>query len=278
MAKENDFIVALGAILSPVDIRDYKLSKVASAQDFPEEFELQMRGIKNQGSVGSCVAHSIAETIEYHHFIQNDKKDKMSTGFIYGNRRGSLYTGTGMIVRDALKAAMNEGDCTNSEFSQNVEVPKAIELFEASYDKLKESAYPNRISKFYRLNNANEIKSALMTYGPVVFAITWYSDSKVVDGVLISSRETNLACGGHCMVIYGWDRRGCKIQNSWGVGWGDRGNAILPYDYPLGEAWGIVDDITDENKDDFKQPFHTVVGQFFAKIINKIINIFKKKS
>ena len=36
-----------GAIFSGYDARDYKLVYTAAAADFPAEFELQMRGIKN---------------------------------------------------------------------------------------------------------------------------------------------------------------------------------------------------------------------------------------
>jgi hypothetical protein len=36
-----------GAIFSGYDARDYKLVYTASTAEFPKEFELQMRGIKN---------------------------------------------------------------------------------------------------------------------------------------------------------------------------------------------------------------------------------------
>jgi C1A family cysteine protease len=35
---------------------------------FPKEFELKLRGVKGQGSVGSCVAHSLASVIEYYNY------------------------------------------------------------------------------------------------------------------------------------------------------------------------------------------------------------------
>ena len=67
---ENDmnnemFNGVTGALFSPVDVRDYRLACVSNESEFPDEFELHMPKIKNQKSISSCVAHSIASTIEY---------------------------------------------------------------------------------------------------------------------------------------------------------------------------------------------------------------------
>ena len=59
------FEKAFGAIPSPIDIRDYRGVACAVKQDFPKEFELEMPEVKNQGSVGSCVAHAISTVVEY---------------------------------------------------------------------------------------------------------------------------------------------------------------------------------------------------------------------
>ena len=78
---EDKFI--LGAIESPVDLRDYDYSMLASATDveIPENFELDYDiPVQNQGNVGSCVAHALMEMKSY---IDNDM---YSIGFIYGNR------------------------------------------------------------------------------------------------------------------------------------------------------------------------------------------------
>ena len=45
--KEKTYIASFGAIPSPTDIRDYRLTDVACAQAFPEEFELPMCAVKN---------------------------------------------------------------------------------------------------------------------------------------------------------------------------------------------------------------------------------------
>ena len=91
-----------GAIKSPKDVRDYRAVCVAAASSFPAEFELTMPAVKDQGAIGSCVAHSLATVVEYFSRHQGDDNREMSTGYIYGNRLNSSHAGAGMIVRDAL--------------------------------------------------------------------------------------------------------------------------------------------------------------------------------
>ena len=99
---EVEKVQFFGALPEKADIRDYKLERPVTAQEFPEEFELPKGKIKYQGSVGSCVAHAVAETIEYHNKQQNNFDGEMSVGFIYGNRRNSVNKSSGMYVREAL--------------------------------------------------------------------------------------------------------------------------------------------------------------------------------
>lgn len=262
---------SLGAVFSEKDLRDYRIASVEKL--FPDTFKLNICEVKNQGSVCSCVAHALAETIEYHNALAG-VNDAMSTGYIYGNRRESVNKGKGMIVRDALKMACKYGDIARIEFPVNVEVPKAIDLFEEIADKYFEEGSKSRFEKYYRVTTEEEIKTALMNDGPVVFAIAWYSDFKVnKDGILESTYSLSNKGGGHCMIIYGWDENGWLIRNSWGLLWGKGGNAILPYDAPIREAWGIADD---KSNTPIKKPYNTRIGKFFATIFNAILRfVFK---
>lgn len=258
-----------GAIFSGVDVRDYKGVCCANTQEFPKEFELSMPDVKNQGNVGSCVAHALSTVVEYYNKHQHNMTDKMSTGYIYGNRRNSIYKGEGMIMRDALKNVCSGGDVLNSKFPLNIEVPAAIEEFEKNVENLQPAAYPYRFSEYARLYNNDDIKAALLAGCPVVFAIPWYKKATVVDSKLtFNSEERN---GSHCMVIYGWNEEGFKFQNSWGPLWGNGGRAILPYEIKVHEAWSVTDNVTEGNLD-IKKPFHSELGNVIAKIVNIIAN------
>ena len=264
---------AKGALFSKVDVRDYRLVASAIQKDFPEEFELVMPKIKNQGNINSCVAHSISTVIEYHNIRQNGDDTEMSTGYIYGNRTGTTWFGEGMYTRDAIATACKYGDVIKSKFPYNVEMPEAMEKFNAVELELFDEGAPNRFSTYYRVKTEKEIKSALMKHGPIIFAIPWYDDIKIVNGLMTTAQTGN--AGGHCMVIYGWNETGWLVHNSWGKTWGNKGTCIMPYSINIREAYGITDNISCEPKE-ITKPFSSNIGFIFAKIINWILNLFKK--
>ena len=155
-------------------------------------------------------------------------------------------------------------------FPYNEEPPKIIEKFEEASERLFELGQPNRFTSYYRLYTEDEIKTSLMQNGPVIFAMKWYDDIKIVNGVITTSQKAD--GGGHCMVIYGWNELGWKIQNSWGRFWGDKGRVILPYNIKIREAWGIIDTLT-HTETNIVRPYSSKVGSWFAKVLNLLINI-----
>lgn len=263
----------LGAVFSKFDARDYRGVCTSDANLFPKEFELPIIRIKNQGRVGSCVAHALSTVVEYYNYIQSNSQTEMSVGYIYGNRKLSSHVGSGMIVRDALATLQLYGDVPKVNFSDNVEVPEAINKFNEVADDLYDTGYPNRISSYYRLKTDNDIKAVLQSNNPVVVAIKWYSDMKVMDGILTTNYKNY--SGGHCMIIYGWNEKGWKVQNSWGKSWGDKGTCIIPYDMKLRETWAVGDNIT--NNIVIKKPFSSDFGKLIAKVLNMLGRLFAFK-
>lgn len=264
-----------GAIFSGFDVRDYKAVYTAKTMDFPDSFELEMVRIKNQGFVGSCVAHSLSSIIEYYNYKQNGDPTEMSIGYIYGNRTTSDYKDAGMVMRDALEAVRLYGDVYKESFSvfDNVETPEAIWLFERNKGRLYEEGYRHRISQYCRVNTVGAIKASLMAGNPVLIAMEWFTDMEVVDGVLTTSYIGY--DGGHCMFIYGWDERGWKVQNSWGEDWGTNGTMIVPYNIPIVECWTLTDDIIEGVV--VKKPFSSKFGKVIGKFINKIYELFERR-
>lgn len=267
-----------GALFSKPDVRDYVASTKLS--EFPEEFELKMPKVKNQGSVGSCVAHSLSTVVEYFNKKETGRHREMSTGYIYGNRRLSLHKGSGMYTRDAIHTVSKYGDVPNTYFNVNVEVPEAIEKFEAEVDKIEDKGYKFKFAEYFKLKNDNSIKASLMENGPVVLAMPWYDDIDIVDGVMNTDYVKTAKTGGHCMVIYGWNDIGWKVQNSWGSYWGDKGHVVIPYEVPFNEVWGIKDAASTSSLV-VKKPFSTEFGAKIAKFLNRIVlfvyNIFHKE-
>lgn len=239
----------LGARFSKPDVRDYKMRLVCGDINLPEKYECpNMPEVKNQGNVCSCVAHALAVIVEWHSRRQGDSSEEMSTAFIYGNRLNSLDKDQGMFTRDAIDAVTKCGTCEKRYMPKNLEVPAAIKYFEENYFDLCDKAYKYRFTEYARVDKTDEVKTALIKYGPMAIAMNWYSDITWSGQEMImqtTQKRKNLT-GGHCMVLYGYNNIGWLVQNSWGSDWGtNNGRCIIPYNVSIREAYQIVDDYSE---------------------------------
>ena len=271
-------LFGLGAIPSLFDLRDYRgKAKECFSYCFADSFSLEMPPVKNQGAVCSCVAHGLATAIEFFDSKETGTFHKMSTDYIYGNRRLSSWNEKGMMMRDAIKTAKKYGDVYYRQMPGNTEVPDVIGVFENKAEDLYYSGNVNKIGRYFKLDSDDAIKACLIDYGPVLISVDWYSDY-TLDGDMLRLNGKHKD-GAHCLVIYGWCPNGWLVQNSWGTRWGSGGRAILPYETSLNEAWGIEDaeNTVGDNWLDIVKPFSSDFGKKLAKIINAILNkIFKR--
>jgi C1A family cysteine protease len=265
----KEIIETFGALQSPFDARDYKLV-ASAAETFPDTFELPKVTVKNQGSVGSCVAHAASSVVEYHHKRQHNEKKSFSTEFIYGLRDVGYYVGEGMYTRNALNTLRKYGDVFLTDLKGNNTCPKAMENVNARLDELKDKAYPHRVSSYFRVYDEQAVKKALMNHGYVLATMNWHKGATLVNGVYTPTDEVS---GGHAIVLYGWNEKGWLAQNSWGTGWGDKGRFIIPYNFEFKEMWGITDNITE----DIVRPKTGKIWDILYKIYNAIANLFAKE-
>jgi C1A family cysteine protease len=264
-----------GALAPKIDIRDYKYKPAGVTKEtFPHKFECGVVvPIKDQGNVNSCVAHVAAEIEEYYNKLQHNTTEPLSVGFIYGCRYD--YKGEGMYLRDALKTLKEKGIATNNEFPYNLEVPQIIEKYAARREW--KTAEQNKISTYFSIpvnkkNTESSMKRALMQYGPLMVSVPWFDNSLVINAKL-TCHPNQEPDGYHCVLVYGWNSQGWLMQNSWGDKWGVSGRAIIPYEYPLEEVWGITDNILNNDiKKKSKSSFMNVI----FKAINAILRLFKK--
>ena len=222
-----------GYIPSPKDIRNYKISKTKKEIDLPDSFQVEHSHIKDQGEVGSCVAHGISEVLETNDGIN------YSTGWIYGYRPDNYYQGEGMIPSEALKTITKVGYLENKDLDVNIEMMAAKHIVEGRFEYYIEKASEKKALSYAALNNVREIKEAIYKgKKPIVLCIQVGIYGLQLDGNYIANIPTEFA-GGHLVVCYGWNETGLLIQNSWGEKWGKKGTFILPYEYPIEEAWVI---------------------------------------
>lgn len=257
-------------LVSPYDVRDYKIA--VTTKEFPETFALPKVSVKNQGNIGSCVAHACSSVVEYHNKRQEGTDVVFSTEFIYGYRPVGYYVGEGMYIRNALKTLREVGDCPKSDLSGNHQCDEAMEQVESRIEELKDKAYPHRISTYAKVDTVDEIKQALMEFGYVVVSMPWHEDYKLVNGVYNYTSNKNR--GYHCVVIYGWDERGWLVHNSWGKYWGQEGRFIVPFSFKWREAWAVTDKIIGEGN--IVRPADNWFVKTFAPILNKLANLFWK--
>ena len=259
--------LATGAIPSSIDIRDYRLASVAS--EFPAYFELDTVPVKNQGAMPTCTAHASSEIVEYFNMKQQDGYREFSTDYIFG-RRESGVDGKGMSLRDALKVLYNYGDVPVEDAPCNQQYSAARKyIVDKGMEELDKKAKPNRITGYYKCKGVEEIKTALMNHGYVLINMPTYK-YRIINDVYTPMSE-NIS-GYHAVIIYGWDDdKGWLVQNSWGALWAKDGRFILPFDYPLVEAWGVSDDLVNS---DIKKP--NVLVRAISTICNFVMNYLNK--
>ncbi len=237
-----------GFIPSPKDDRDYKLSELISCSArLPEEYinplvnEIE---IVDQGSSLECVACSLAYLRYLTEYEQSNNRKRFSPSYIYANRSEDMYNGEGMIPREALKTLTNYGICHYADFSGFYDVGTAMRIYKSRSAELDAKAHPFRTSSYYAVEGENEIKTAVMNLGGVMVGYSVYDCmySPDEDGKIHFSVRTK-DYGNHMLTIVGWNDYGWICLNSWGREYGKDGICCVPYEYPISEAWAIVDEV-----------------------------------
>ena len=259
-----------GALEPKVDVRDYKIA--AAGAEYPKVWQVDfLPSVKNQKSVGSCVAHATSSILEYFNQQETGEYKKLSTDFIYGMQGVKLNRAKpGMYLRDACKIVKEYGDCLKDTISTNTEQPKCTDMLnEVLNEDIYKEAKIYQVLSYASCKTEKEIKHALINYGPVLASMRWYDKNKV-NGEIIEMDKTS-DYGSHAIMIYGWNEKGWLCQNSWGKTWNNDGRFIIPYEDKLNEAWSFVD----ATNTDIKKPKRNNWLDIGYKIINMVINFFK---
>jgi C1A family cysteine protease len=225
--------VALGCILSGIDIRDY-IFKFIAGDDIPDSYSVPYKSkVLSQGKYGTCSACALSTSLCLANKMKNKTAKTYSYSFIFANRRAKDYQGEGLVYRQALHNLNHDGDCLLSNFFY---IGTYQKLKEKITDKHRKLAKNNTIKAYYKLNSEKAIKYCLMKYGAVVAALNVYKDLSTWNN---APTEKSELWGAHGMSLVGWDEFGWIFQNSHGTKFGDKGLCHIAYDYPILEWWGF---------------------------------------
>lgn len=228
---------SLGYIPNKEDIRDYKYS-IHISTNTVEHHEIYMPRVKNQGRRGSCVAFACCAVLEYQ--IKGFRKYDLSEEMLY---RMIAEPGGGSYPRNAMKALSKIGTSREKFWKYNYRAHDPISTRYMINWRDHRRAYGDarkfKIGEYRILGGFEDMKSALIIFGPIVVGLTWDSDwfqmnpnSEEIQGlpVLDVPIRSSMA-GGHMVCICGFtyvrDSLYFKIRNSWGRNWGMNGYAWI---------------------------------------------------
>lgn len=262
-----------GIVPSPQDDRDYKFSDLvplSASVKLPRQYESPMTPfVYDQGISNECAACAY-NTIRY---LQESNTENGGSGidepfspsFNYANRiEGEDFEG--MYLRSVCKKG-KEGSIPYRIFPGFYTYHVCKAKFEENAEYYKKMAEPFKITSYYQCNDRTSVMRAIMETGGVITGVWVYESLYNPDdkGVIHYDPKTDTEnYGGHAITIVGWkwekendkDKLYWRIQNSWGVNWGDNGRAWLPYEYPWVEnAWAIVDLNTKLKWENYKKQF-----------------------
>lgn len=183
----------------------------------------------NQGQTPHCAAYSICNWAEALMWKRTGKLVNLNADQVYAKAKtidGSPNT-SGTWLEYAIKAAMDLGGFETKDmkikFLQNDGTKQTIETLK------------------YLLHKYDFVHAGF------VIDTGWYQATQAHPYI----RHTNESCGGHAVLLVGYDQEGLYIQNSWGTSWGSKGFAILPWEYALEQLMyacyltGIYDTLED---------------------------------
>jgi len=217
----------MGAIPSPVDVRDYTANIVMRA--WPESDIIPDNGVESyHQTYGTCVAQSIRFGFERIY----DKR--FGTAYLYGGGRPNGPASEGMYPNDAANFAVKEGVAPEKDDPQEMYWSDAVNFYNAKRGKIDLS--PFKGWTWARLYTVDEIKAAIADRRHIVFCTPIVNEYP--DGFGWLSNRGGSAIGYHEMVIMGYGqfptvtgkKEGVLVRNSWGEGWGKKGDCYMTWD------------------------------------------------
>ena len=228
--------------------KTFKLLPTVEDPPLQEQYEphavsaksIDLRGnftsIKNQGSLGSCLSHSLVSIYEYFLRCNGLNAPDLSELFLYYNARsaeGKTSEDSGSNIQASMNSLASQGICSE----------KAWPYDEDKFDVCPpEEAYQDAATRKVKVSlnvalSVDDIKSALDDGLPVAVSVNVFESFTTGHGGFIplpsADEKQSDEHGRHAMVICGFSEEDKVfiVRNSWGMEFGDGGYCYMPYSY-----------------------------------------------
>jgi len=161
------------------DQRDYLYKLVRPVgETLPPRVDLRewVGEILDQGQLGSCTAHALAEA---HMFVQRQQAMRNalqqlflpSRLFIYYNERameGSIDSDSGAAIRDGIKSLISQGACPEAlwDYDRDFRIKPSTQAYQ--------EAEKHVVQQYLRVTHLQSLKHSIFTGWPVVFGFAVY--------------------------------------------------------------------------------------------------------
>jgi C1A family cysteine protease len=184
-------------------------------------------GIRNQGSCGSCWAFATTAALESNVAISSGANSNLSEQILVscgnaGSCSGGYPTTASSFIRETGLAAETYYPYT----ATNGACASALEGWRNAVSRITSWHYVGNTTS----PTVDQIKSELVTYGPLVTTFDVYSDFYYYSGGVYQYTSGSYQ-GGHAVLITGYDDVGQYfiVKNSWGSSWGESGYFRIGY-------------------------------------------------
>jgi C1A family cysteine protease len=188
-----------------------------------------MPAVRNQGQLGSCTG--FASTGAYYATSKGNGRYPVNESALFAYYNARWYEGTvdydsGATIRDVIKGLAKFGAASDTAWPY-VPSKYAVKAPASVYN----TATRHQVLEYYAVGQTElELKRALATGYPVVVGFTVYdsfeSSTVARTGNVPLPGANEAVLGGHAVVLCGYDSTNPYMwlcQNSWGLGWGNRG-------------------------------------------------------
>jgi C1A family cysteine protease len=254
-----------GAKPSPYDHRDFKYEGRQELQAINPNSDLRdlADDVRDQGREGSCTAFSSCSALEYAYKKaqreagkSTDLPDRLCAALQYYNTRkyeDQDFPGdNGATMRAAAASLVNRGTCYEAEWPYD---PSGQSVNALPPQNAIDKQGQHKLGTYLRIAGTgqqllNGMLSALQDGFPVWIAFQVYDSFENIgrDGRIPPRQPNDRVLGGHAVTLFGSGADNTfagggmfRLQNQWGLGWGDQGWGLMPWQYVLDgtvlEAW-----------------------------------------